>query len=71
MSLSIALSHTHHDIRTILTIPYEHSKFPRVQLPILNELDGTYFFLSRLNGSLNKIPPKWQVVFSCRIRIST
>ena len=53
MSLSTHI-HRHHDIRTILTIPYEHSKFLKVQLLILNELDGAYFFLPhlRLNGGL-------------------
>ena len=54
MSLSKALFHIHRhqDSRMILTIPYEHSKSPRVQLLILNELDGTYLFLSHLNGAL-------------------
>ena len=39
-----------HDIQTILTIPYEHSRFPKVPLLILSELDGTYLFISCLNS---------------------
>jgi len=58
MSLSKALCHIHHhllyhDTRTILTIPYEHSRFPRVPLLILSGLDGTYLFLSHLDGDPN------------------
>lgn len=57
MLLSKALIHIHlhHDIHKILTIPYEHSKSPTVQLLILNELDGAYFFLSHLNGGLKNL----------------
>ena len=39
-----------HDIRMILTILYEHSKFLKVRLLILKALDGTYLFPSPSSG---------------------